>query len=111
MNQSQAQKRVKQLRQEIEHHRYLYHVLDQQAISDAALDSLKKELANLEQRYPDLITPNSPTQRVGGQPLPKFKPVTHHTRMLSLQDAFTKEDLEQWQSRNQKLVAGTSAYF
>lgn len=68
MNKKEAANRIKQLRLEIEHHRYLYHVEDKQEISDAALDSLKHELVQLEQEYPDLITPDSPTQRVGGEP-------------------------------------------
>jgi DNA ligase (NAD+) len=111
MNKTQAQKRIEQLRQEIEHHRYLYHVKDMQEISDAALDSLKHELFQVEENYPDLITSNSPTQRVGGQPLAKFKQVSHKTRMLSLQDAFTREELDQWHTRNNKIVSGKYEYF
>jgi DNA ligase (NAD+) len=104
-------RRVQKLRQEIDYHRYLYHVLDRQELSDAALDALKKELADLEQAYPELITPDSPTQRVGGQPLPEFKQVPHRTPMLSLVDAFAVEDLQRWASRNQKIVAGAYDYF
>lgn len=107
----QAAQRILKLREEINHHRYLYHVLDKQEISDAALDSLKNELEQLEQQFPELITPDSPTQRVGGEPLPKFKSVPHHSRMLSLTDAFTIEDLTQWEKRNQKIVLGTYEYF
>ena len=88
MNKTETRKRIKVLREEIKHHRYLYHVRETQEISDAALDSLKQELFELEQTYPDLITPTSPTQRVGGKPLDKFTKVTHSTPMLSLQDAF-----------------------
>lgn len=104
MTHAEASQRIRKLRQEINHHRYLYHVLDKQEISDAALDSLKNQLEELEQQFPDLITPNSPTQRVGGEPLPKFKSVPHHHRMLSLTDAFTHEDLQQWEKRNQKII-------
>jgi DNA ligase (NAD+) len=111
MNKVQTQKHIKQLRQEIEHHRYLYHVKDMQEISDAALDSLKRELSLLESEYPELITSDSPTQRVGGQPLSQFKQVKHKSRMLSLQDAFSLEELEQWSTRNKKIVDNNSKYF
>lgn len=111
MQKQEAGKRIQQLREEIGHHRYLYHVLDRQEISDAALDSLKKELADLEATFPDLVTPDSPTQRVGGKPLKKFKQVQHDVPMLSLVDAFTVEDLREWETRNQKIVPGDYAYF
>lgn len=104
MNQTEAARRIAKLREEVNHHRYLYHVLDKQEISDAALDSLKNELEQLEKKFPDLITPDSSTQRVGGEPLPKFKSVPHHSRMLSLTDAFAIEDVTQWEKRNQKIV-------
>ncbi|PIT97737.1 MAG: NAD-dependent DNA ligase LigA [Candidatus Andersenbacteria bacterium CG10_big_fil_rev_8_21_14_0_10_54_11] len=108
---SAAEKRIKKLRQEINHHRYLYHVKDIQEISDAALDSLKHELEELELAYPDLVTSGSPTQRVGGRPLKKFKEVAHRTPMLSLRDAFTEDELRQWEIRNQKIVPGPYDYF
>lgn len=100
----QAKQRIKKLREEIEHHRYLYHVLDTQEISDAALDSLKKELADLESQYPDLITPDSPTQRVGGDPLDKFEKVDHSRPMLSLFDSFSPQDMKDWEERIVKLA-------
>lgn len=111
MTKAQAKVRVKKLREEVNHHRYLYHVKDTQEISDAALDSLKKELADLESIYPDLITSDSPTQRVGGKPLAGFTEVPHSTRMLSLQDAFSLTDLQTWEERNQKIVPGAYEYF
>ena len=77
MKYSEAVKRIKKLRQEINRHNYLYHVLDKPEISDAALDSLKNELQKLEQTFPDLITIDSPTQRVSGKSLEKFEKVTH----------------------------------
>ena len=83
MTKTQAKERIQKLRQEINYHRYLYHVLDRAEISDAANDSLKHELATLEDEFPDLVTPDSPTQRVGGVPLAKFKKVPHRERMLS----------------------------
>lgn len=111
MTKKQAVARVKKLRAEIEHHRFLYHVKDTQEISDAALDSLKKELSDLEEQFPDLVTPDSPTQRVGGQPLPKFKQVPHATPMLSLQDVFDKHELARWEERNKKILPGSYDYF
>ena len=103
MDRKEAVTRIKKLRETIGHHRYLYHVLDRQEISDAALDSLKKELFDLEQEFPDLITPDSPTQRVGGQPLKQFKKVQHPQRMLSLNDVFSPEDLREWAERLQRI--------
>ncbi len=111
MDKNKASKRINKLRQEIEHHRYLYHVKDTQEISDAALDSLKHELHRLEQQFPDLITPDSPTQRVGGEPLKKFKQYNHRIRMLSLQDAFDYEELKQWETRNKKIINQDYDYF
>ncbi len=104
MDRQQAQQRIRKLREVINHHRYLYHVLDKQEISDAALDSLKKELFELEQAYPELITEDSPTQRVGGKSLKEFKKVKHPQRMLSFNDAFSKEDMQDWQTRFSKLL-------
>ena len=104
MNKSEAKQRIKKLRELINHHRYLYHVLDKQEISDAALDSLKKELFDLEQKYPEFITPDSPTQRVGGLPLKKFEKIKHSQPMLSFNDAFSEEDMEDWEERIKKLL-------
>lgn len=104
MTKEEAQKRIKKLREAINHYRYLYHVKDTSEISDEALDSLKKELFDLEQEYPDLITPDSPTQRIGGKPLPKFEKFVHPKRMTSFNDAFSKEDIEDWLNRNLKLL-------
>ncbi len=103
MSKIQAKDRIKKLREAIDDYRYQYHVLDKLDISDAALDSLKHELYQLEQQYPDLITPDSPTQRVGGAPLEKFKKITHARPMLSMEDVFTREEFIAWVSRIQKL--------
>jgi len=100
----ETNKRIIKLRQEIERHNYLYHVLDQPEISDAALDSLKNELVKLERQFPDLITADSPTQRVSGKPLATFKKVEHSIAMLSLFDAFSEEDMTQWQERLVKIL-------
>lgn len=104
-------KRVEKLRVAIDRYRYQYHVLDQLEISEAALDSLKKELADLETQYPSLITPTSPTQRVAGTPLTAFSQVHHQVPMLSLTDAFSREDLEQWEKRNRKIASFHDEYF
>lgn len=106
MTLSEATARIEQLKKTINHHRYLYHVLDTQEISDEALDSLKKELFDLEQRFPELITPDSPTQRVGGTPLKAFKKNFHESQMLSFNDAFTEEDMHDWMKRNENFLGG-----
>jgi len=111
MNKHEIGKRINKLKQEIEHHRYLYHVQDIQEISDAALDSLKHELYRLEQEYPELITPDSPTQRVGGRPLDKFSKVRHSNPILSLEDVFSIEEAQKWEEKNQKIVPGPYDYF
>lgn len=87
------------MKEEINRDRYAYHVLNKSLISDAALDSLKKELFDLENQYPDLITSDSPTQRVGGKPLKEFKKVRHEEAMLSFNDAFSREDVQAWLER------------
>src|SRR5690606_7761966 len=74
-------------------------------ISEEALDSLKKELYDLEQQYPEFVTPDSPTQRIGGEVAAGFAKITHATRMLSLNDAFSKADLEAWMDRLRRFDA------
>ncbi|MBL7155359.1 MAG: NAD-dependent DNA ligase LigA [Candidatus Portnoybacteria bacterium] len=104
MTKAEAKKRIAKLRKVINHHNYLYHVLDKPEISDAAFDSLKYELYKLEQQYRDLITLDSPTQRVSGKALDKFVKVKHKKRMLSLEDVFYLEEFQAWRERIQKLV-------
>lgn len=104
MTKEQARQRAEKLKKLINHHRYLYHVLDRQEISQSALDSLKKELFDLEQKFPELVTPDSPTQRVGGKPLAKFEKVKHPQPMLSFNDAFSEKDVEDWLERISKLL-------
>ena len=106
MNKSEAEKRIEKLREVVNHHRYLYHVLDKQEISDEALDSLKKELFDLEQQFPELVTPDSPTQRVGGKPIKEFAKVRHPKPMLSFNDAFDKKDMKEWEARFEKISPG-----
>ncbi len=104
MDKKKARVRINNLRKIINHHRYLYHVLNRQEISEATLDSLKKELFELEKRFPSLVTPDSPTQRVGGEPLPEFKKVRRGQAMLSLNDTFSFSDLQDWFKRIKKLL-------
>lgn len=104
MTKDDAKKRIAKLRALIDQYRYEYHVLDTSEISDAAHDSLKHELYTLEQQFPDLITPDSPTQRVGGEALPGFKKVAHESPMLSMEDVFTPEELGEWYERQRKLL-------
>jgi DNA ligase (NAD+) len=104
LSKEQARTRAAKLRQLINDYRYHYHVLDESIMSEAAADSLKHELAQLEEQYPDLITPDSPTQRIAGEPLPGFTQVRHAYRMLSLNDVFNREEVEAWIKRMQKLA-------
>ena len=104
MTKQQAKQRIEKLKKVIGHHRYLYHVLDKQEISPAALDSLKKQLFDLEQEFPEFITSDSPTQRVSGQPLKKFEKVEHPMPMLSLNDVFSEQEAEDWLIRIKKLL-------
>ena len=104
MNQAQAGDRIQRLRELINDYRYHYHVLDESTMSEAAADSLKHELEQLEQEYPELITPDSPTQRVAGAPLPGFTSVEHSTRMLSLNDVFDEKEVAAWLERIKKLA-------
>ncbi len=99
MNKQEIKNRIEKLKSEINRYRYAYHVLDKSLISDAALDSLKKELFDLEQKYPEFITSDSPTQRIGGEPLKQFKKVSHEKPMLSFNDAFFEADMEDWLKR------------
>ncbi len=97
-----AEKRIIKLREEIDHYRYLYHVENREEISADALDSLKHELALLEEAYPELITPDSPTQRVAGKVLQGFSKVTFDVPMLSLTDVFSQDELTAWSTRLEK---------
>ncbi len=106
MKKIEAEKRIVKLRELINDYRYHYHVLDESIMSEAAADSLKHELAQLEEQYPELITPDSPTQRVAGKPLDKFRKIKHDKRMISLADVFSEEEIRDWITRNEKLIPG-----
>lgn len=104
MNKQQATERILKLRELINNYRYHYHVLDESIISEAAADSLKHELTVLETEYPDLITPDSPSQRIAGKPLEGFPSVEHSSRMLSLNDVFNEAEVSAWEERIAKLL-------
>lgn len=99
-----AKARIEKLKELINDYRYHYHVLDESIMSEAVADSLKHELSQLEEQYPEFITPDSPTQRVAGKPLDKFQKVTHTSRMISLADVFSESEIRDWVARNYKLV-------
>ncbi|MGB4287481.1 MAG: NAD-dependent DNA ligase LigA [Tepidanaerobacteraceae bacterium] len=99
MDRVQVEGRIKELRELINHHNYLYYVLDNPQISDAEYDKLMRELIDLESQFPELVTPDSPTQRIGGEPLPAFERVTHREAMISLADAFNEGELRDFHRR------------
>jgi len=99
MNKAEAEARVSELRAEIEQHDYHYYVLDDPIVPDAEYDRLMRELQSLEHRFPDLVTADSPTQRVSGAPMEGFQEVRHRTPMLSLANAFSEEEIQQFHER------------
>jgi len=104
VNREQAKQRIESLKKQLWRYSYAYYVLDKPEVSDAVYDSLNNELKDLEKQFPELVTPDSPTQRVGGQPIDKFLSVTHSKPMLSLNDVFSLEELEAWEKRIHKLL-------
>lgn len=105
-----AKLRVEELRNEINYHAYRYYVLDEPEISDAEYDELIRELRELEERYPELVTPDSPTQRVGVAPADLFAPVEHRAPMLSLDNAFSPAELKAWATRVERALAEPVSY-
>ena len=101
-------RRIEKLRREINDHNYRYHVLDSPVVSDAQYDALMVELKELEERYPDLVTSDSPTQRVGAPPAEGFATVEHPVPLLSLANAFDGPQLAAWHKRVQNLLEGAS---
>lgn len=99
-----SSRRAEELRRQLEHHEYLYYVLDQPEISDAAFDQLMRELRELEESHPELRTPDSPTRRVGGQPREGFVKVPHSSPMLSLDNALNEEELREFDARVRGLL-------
>jgi len=100
----EAKERAEKLREAIDKYRFEYHVLDKEGIPIEALDALKHELAALEEQYPELVTADSPTQRVAGEPLPEFKKVRHAVAQWSFNDAFDEEEIRAFDERVQKGV-------
>ncbi len=96
--------RYEKLKRTIDHYRYLYHVQDKPEISDEAYDSLIKEIIEIEEKYPELITPTSPTQRVGAEPLGEFKKVKHEVSQWSYDDCFDFEELKKWDEKVRRMV-------
>jgi DNA ligase (NAD+) len=105
-----AKRRVEELRDQINYHNYRYHVLDDPEVSDAEYDELMRELKALEEEFPELVTEDSPTQRVGAAPTDLFAPVKHRARMLSLDNVFSQEELEAWGKRVERAI-GTGARY
>jgi DNA ligase (NAD+) len=107
---AEAKRRVEELREQINHHNYRYHVLDQPEVSDFEYDQLVNELKALEDEFPELITPDSPTQRVGATPEDLFAPVKHRARMMSLDNVFSQEELEAWGQRAERIIGKGARY-
>src|SRR5690606_15736177 len=104
MDDVDVQERIAELRKLIERYNYEYYVLDQPSVSDAEYDALMNELRELEAAHPELITPDSPTQRVGAPPSSAFGTVRHEIPMLSLANAFSEQELRQWAERVYRLA-------
>jgi len=110
-NRERVKKRIEKLKAEIKIHRYNYHVLDKETISESALDGLKNELFKIELQYPEFITLDSPTQKIGGEPVDKFVKSSHFSPMLSLFDAFSEGDMISWQERLGRFLLGDKINF
>ena len=104
MTEEEAKKRIEELRKLIEYHNWRYYVLDSPEISDAEYDALMRELVELEEKFPQFVTPDSPTQRVGAPPLEVFPTFRHRVPMLSLQNAFSEEDLIAFDKRIKRFL-------
>src|SRR5881397_3894706 len=106
MKRADAAQRVAELREQIHHHDYLYYAESQPEVSDAEYDALMRELRELEASFPDLVTADSPTQRIAGTPTDIFKPVEHHAAMLSLDNATSPDDLREFEARITRALPG-----
>ncbi|HEX5980684.1 MAG TPA: hypothetical protein VFY52_06305, partial [Thermoleophilaceae bacterium] len=100
-----AAERAQELRKQLEYHNHRYYVLDDPEISDAGYDALLNELRDIEAEHPELLTPDSPTQRVGAEPLDKFDQVRHLQPMLSLANARNEDELAAWVLRSERYLA------
>ncbi len=99
-----SEKKIESLRDKIRHHEYLYYVIDQPEISDAEFDKLMQQLKGMEAEHPELITADSPTQRVGGKPREGFVKVPHSSPMLSLDNTYNEDELRAWERRVHELT-------
>lgn len=108
MNKEEVKKRIEKLRQVIDDFRYRYHVLDDPSVEDSDYDSLMRELVSLEKDFPEFKSTNSPSQKVGGEPLQKFKNIIHQTPMFSLNDAFDEKEIKDWYERLVRLAGEKS---
>ncbi len=108
LSRADAAQRIAELREQIRHHDYRYYVEARPEIADTEYDALVRELRELEAAFPDLVTPDSPTQRVGGQPEDLFRPVEHKSAMLSLDNAVTADELREWEARLRRAVPGAA---
>src|SRR5690606_33620437 len=108
---NEIQNRINALRAELDKHNHKYYVLDAPAISDYEFDMKLEELKALEERHPEFYDPDSPTVRVGGAVTKNFKTVTHQWRMYSLDNSYSKEDLEDWEKRIQRILGDTQVEF
>jgi DNA ligase (NAD+) len=106
----QAGKRIAELREAIDYHSYRYHVLDDPEIADVEYDALNRELIELEDAFPDLVTPDSPTQRIGAPPSDLFAPVEHRTPMMSLDNCFSLEELQAWGKRVERGIGKAGGF-
>jgi DNA ligase (NAD+) len=110
MTKAAAKKRLKELRESIDYHSYRYHALDDPEIADAEYDALMAELIEIEAAYPDLVVPDSPTQRVGAPPSDLFAPVEHRSSMMSLDNCFSLEELQAWGKRVERGIGAADAF-
>jgi DNA ligase (NAD+) len=104
-------RRAEELRRQIDHHNHLYYVDAAPEISDREFDKLLEELKALEKAHPELVTPDSPTQRVGGQPIDSFKAVTHRVSMLSIDNSYNPDELREFDRRVRKIIAGETVNY
>jgi DNA ligase (NAD+) len=111
MSKAQAEKRIGELRAELRRHEHLYYVMDAPAISDQECDALMNELKRLEEQHPALLTPDSPTQRVGGKPAEGFQKIRHSRPMLSLDNAYSEEELRDWDRRVRQLASNLAVEY
>jgi DNA ligase (NAD+) len=110
MDKRSAARRAKELREQIDYHSYRYHVLDDPEVADAEYDALVGELIEIETQFPELVTPDSPTQRVGAPPSEAFAPVRHRTPMMSLDNCFSLDELLAWGQRVERSIGNVAAY-